>query len=337
MRKLILLITILLLRQASFAVGREGGAESRQSPPGIQSVTGEQLEQILIAARGQSDRSVARKIRKLQLDERLSDAILERCQKAVPGKRARETLLALADMSAFLPPPASNIPGLPKPDLADQEQMLARTVDYVAKTLHSLPDFYARRLTTTFFGSSWKADRMHLNGRITSTVYYRDGQEVVDGGQTLRGYRGLTTRGVFGPILAVAVTDASKGNLAWTRWEQGATGPMAVYSYSVKAQQSHYEVDNQMATYSGEIAIDPVSGAILRLIVNTGVNLTAKTGGIEVEYGPVELGGKEYVCPTKSVAYSLDLNSAWVNDVVFEGYHLFRGEARILPGFSQVP
>jgi hypothetical protein len=56
-----------------------------------------------------------------------------------------------------------------------------------------------------------------------------------------------------------------------------------------------------------------------------------------VEFGPVELGGKICICPLKAVAASRELESRWLNDVVFERYPLFRGTARVLPGFNQEP
>jgi hypothetical protein len=72
-----------------------------------------------------------------------------------------------------------------------------------------------------------------------------------------------------------------------------------------------------------------------------------------VSYGPMEIGGKMYVVPLRSVAIwrsrsaaaLLQWNvgfSAWgpyetqMNVFTFDQYHLFRGAARVLPGFEQV-
>ena len=97
--------------------------------------------------------------------------------------------------------------------------------------------------------------------------------------------------------------------------------------------------------YSGDIAIDPSSGAILRLVVQAGmdqnatielVGLNTEIANVEVEYGPVDLGGKTYICPLRSVTLVERMDSTWLNDVVFKQYHLFRGEHRILPGFTPV-
>jgi hypothetical protein len=136
----------------------------------------------------------------------------------------------------------------------------------------------------------------------------------------------------------MAILDSGHGNLAWSHWEKGAMGPIAVYSYSVTASESHYQVDDQIRAYSGEIAVDASSGAILRLVVETRADQAPnlKTADVEVEYGPVQLGGKTYNCPVKSVAFTQDMSLTWLNDVVFKQYHLFRGEYRILPGFTPI-
>jgi hypothetical protein len=73
-----------------------------------------------------------------------------------------------------------------------------------------------------------------------------------------------------------------------------------------------------------------------------------------VEYGPVVIGEKTYICPTRSVSLSrqrtVELVREWgesfgvygrfetiLNDVTFGKYHLFRAESRILPGSPDPP
>jgi len=128
----------------------------------------------------------------------------------------------------------------------------------------------------------------------------------------------------------------------------------------VPGNQSHYSVSfaNDVAQegsttgYHGEVAIDPTTGAILRLTVQADPPLgsTILEGDILVEYGPVEIGGKMYTCPLRSVSVSLTMaglasgtgsygpvlvrskEATLLNDVVFEDYHLFRSDSRILTG-----
>ncbi len=299
----------------------------------------EQLEQTLAAARGQRDSEIAQQLSKLELTERLSLAGLARAESEAPGPQSRRSLVVLSDVSAFLDPPAAEIPDLAKPDPAAQRTMIALTVDYVKKTIHQLPNLFARRVTSSFQGDLWLKKPLHPAGKYSAVVLYRDGDESLQSSGSKSGAPGLTTSGEFGPILGTALLDAAQGNLIWSHWEQGAAGPEAVYRYSVNAEKSHYEVENQFSGYEGEIAIDPSNGAVLRLVLRaypepTNPFLTAR---IVVEYGPVEIGGKTYICPLKGIALSQGLELIWLNVVHFQQYHLFRGSARILPGFRKVP
>jgi hypothetical protein len=65
---------------------------------------------------------------------------------------------------------------------------------------------------------------------------------------------------------------------------------------------------------------------------------------ILVEFGPVTIGNREYICPVRSAAlsrltefsaYGVDFTAfrfvTYLNDVIFNQYRLFRGDVRILP------
>jgi hypothetical protein len=73
-----------------------------------------------------------------------------------------------------------------------------------------------------------------------------------------------------------------------------------------------------------------------------------------VEFGGIEIGGKKYICPQRSVVVSrtrpvkplkvwdVDLTvyapyETLLDDIAFTNYHKFGSEARILPGFEVVP
>jgi hypothetical protein len=106
----------------------------------------------------------------------------------------------------------------------------------------------------------------------------------------------------------------------------------------VTAFQSPYIVEGLPAGYEGEIAVDPSDGTIFRLMFKANLEPpnALLTGQIVVEYGPVELGGRTYVLPVRSVALSQDVQVEWLNDVIFEDYHLFRASTRVLPGQDEV-
>jgi VWFA-related protein len=369
---------VLLLLLASFAL--PSCAAKR--------VTVEQLERLLASDRGKSDLKVMEQLAGLEITERLSGAKFSRWEAALPGPESRKALLILADMSAFLDPPAAEIPATAIPDLAAQRQIMALAVSYTAKTISRLPDFFATRDTIFFEDTprTSKADSsvvpyqpLHPVSRSSESVLYREGREVVDlhaakSKKQEPTTHGLTTRGVFGPILGTVLVDIGQGKLVWSHWEQAASGPVAVFHFVVTREESHYEVSfccvpgdssnglfRQYSGYSGEIAVDPVNGTILRLTLRADLKAPDPLlrSDIMVEYAPVGIGGKTYICPTKSVSVTLvpmlpagsdemtryrgllldpDKYAALehlqtlLNDVAFVNYHVFRAESRILTG-----
>jgi len=302
-------------------------------------ITTEQLKSLLASAHGESDENVAREIERSELTERLNSAQLPRLLADLPGSRSREALLVLADASAFRDPPQSEIPPMEAPDLSSQRQMMSLVVNYVNKTRYDLPNFYATRVTTSFRRKIDLSSHnpLHFVRKYSDTEIYRNGQQLRKSRPHFRA-AGLTTSGEFGPILATAILDAAAGNLRWSHWEQGGTGPEAVFGYAVSATESHYVVQDQVTAYNGEVAIDPSSGAILRIVLKAapGPASALDVANIVVEYGMVELGGKSYTCPLRGIALSEGMQMKWLNDVAFIDYHVFRSEMRVLPGFSEI-
>ncbi|MGD0901814.1 MAG: hypothetical protein ABR924_02620 [Terracidiphilus sp.] len=359
MRNLTLLLLLAGLASPALADGR---------------VTVAQLEQAVAAAHGKRDKEVAQRLGEMELAERLSTPRLERLKARLPGEKARLALLALADASAFLDLPAADIPPTPPLDRAAQVALLAKTVDYVEKTISRLPDSFATRETiyfangpmnvSRFSDGSFQDPTLHAVDKSSATVRFIAGkEEVVDereeSGKLALVREQLTTEGVFGTIFAVVLKDVLGGNPPWSHWEQGSGGPMAVFRFDVPQEKSHYSVRVSgdpgflptITAYHGEIAIDPANGAILRLTmvaVPRPKSAVAKAD-IMIEYGPVDIAGKSYICPLRSVAVSLarkfDLMhdvyglpqkeeapfELQMNDVAFERYHQFRTEVRLLP------
>ncbi len=347
-RILSLVFLLVLGGHPSFAESQLAAAAGQITGP----ITVAQLESYAATARGKPDAEVANEIAGMELMERLSAARFARCQANLPGQRAKTALLILADSSAFLDLPADEILAKEEPDPASQKKMIALTVDYVHNTIHRLPNLSATRVTTTFERVSTSKKPMHRVAKSSVVILYRDGQEQVRGRMPYKAV-GLRTSGEFGVILDTVLLDAVSGNLQWSRWQRGAAGPEAVFRYSTGGRKSHYKVDGEDTAYTGEIAIDPSSGAILRIVFRTDLDPNnplgtfsplARTADLSVEYGPVELGGRTYICPLKGVALSnrMDLilptqaATMWLNDRVFENYHLFRSDVRIVPDFSDV-
>lgn len=326
-----------------------------------------------------SDSGAARALFALQLTERLSAVRLARLEAELPGNDSRRALRAVADRAAFLALPQEDIPALARPDEAKQRVLLARTAEYVKTAIPLLPDFLATETVEQFsdqkpgsrpkVGGKDPDERLYPVAESSATVRFLGGREEVQGsagppeGAATMDNR-LTVEGVFGPIFSVVQKDILPSNPAWSHWEQGERGPVAVFAYAVAKEKSHYVVQDAegqgilapVAAYHGEIGVDPATGAILRLtlIAETRANSPVKHADIAIEYGQRELGGKLYVCPRRSVAlsvardmrplegfyvYPMDQQPPFkteVNDVSYADYHLFRTEIKLLPGDAGV-
>jgi VWFA-related protein len=356
---------------------------SDQPTPANQRVTVDQLGQLLSAARGRGDGEVVRQLSNVELTQRLSSAELASWMAELHGKTARQLFVAIADASEFLDPPASEILSDAPPDENTQRRIISLAAGYLQSTMSKLPNYYARRIvaryeeTPQFDEGSMhvQAEPQHLVETSKGTVLYRNGAEVVSSGgkdrQRDSNDHYLITYGTFGPLLSAAsdaltVTDG----LSWARWEKSTNGARrAVFRYQVPAPKSRYEAGGcclpdgngtigfaRRTGYQGEVAVDPESGALLRLVVEADLQgfVPLDRSEIMIAYGPVEIGGKTYICPLRSVsiwrARSVPTLSEWdesfrtwgpyatmMNDISFDQYHMFRPESRILPGFSMTP
>jgi hypothetical protein len=359
--------------------------------PGPEKITVSQLHKSMAAAPGEPDADLAQQLSNFELTERLSPALLAQLDASAPGDKSRQALLLLADKAAFLDPPAPEIPADPNPDPTATRQMLVKIVNYVNTTLRQLPNLIASRETTGFEDRpqedaleatgivSYSYQPLHFVGKSLAAVTYRDRKEVVEAAIAKPAKQGpkvggLTTTGEFGPILSTTLADALKGKIIWARWEQSASGKVAVFHYAVPNEKSNYRVQfccvlngfnsdstpdlqifDEKSSYHGEIAFDPADGTILRVTLQAELppHELVSNAGLMVEYAPVEIAGKSYVCPARSVSvlaahtaqphgmYSKanyqGPTKTFMNDVVFGQYRRFGSEARIVAVESQTP
>jgi VWFA-related protein len=337
----------------------------------------EQLEQLLAAARGKPDEELAKQLSELALTERLSEQRLSQLDGAEDGKRSRNELRILADSSADLDPPANEILTDAPPDIKTQQHLLSLTSAYLHTTIHKLPDLSASRTTVRYqetpmyveAGTSVNYQPLHVADRSTTIVRYRHGYEIAETNPPKRKPNDpeLITYGVFGPVLngVLDAIDKDEG-LTWSHWEQGAHGRVAVFQYSVPSGKSLHQVwlcclpdgDGKQAflRYAGfheETGVDPESGAILRFRLHADLKSTTPIARSEImiDYGPVEIGGRTYICPQRSIsimrARSVRVLSNFddafmaygpyvtmLNDISFDHYHIFRSEAHVLTGIA---
>lgn len=375
--------------QASFSLKAPTKSAAILPARSAEKVTVEQLEHTLSAAHGKKDQDLAKRLGGMELRERLNSGKLAEIEAGLPGEKSRMALLAMADASAFLQLPAAEIPATAPPDVDTQRRILSKAADNVIASIQKFPDFFARETTNRFHDlkfTSFSSDAEPITlehqpfqplDTFTNTVYYRNGQEVVDTTEKPRQDKsipsdGLVNWGVFGPLQHIVMTDIYKGKIGWGHWEQRATGPVAVFRYSIPKEKSDYVVkyccvgfpdgkqhqSQSVPPFHGEIAIDAETGAVYRLVIFTDLSPGDPVfeADILVEYEPVEIGGKVYICPRKSVSITTAVSPIFhlacaggvgvmtsdcsrteapkdtaINDTMYDSYHVFRSEMRILP------
>jgi VWFA-related protein len=364
LRRLILLVALA-------ALAHPAGAGTR--------ITVAQLDQALTAAIAahKPDAEIARQIASLELSERLTEASLNRLNiRLAQDALAAQALALLADRSAFLDPPVAELPGTAAPDGAARQRMLDAARNYVAQTLPRLPDLLATQAIKRYDDSpqalkkgAWPVRAgLHLvdaSSREISVRNEREGQGVKHGSAASQEQNGLSTWGEFGFLPTVILADMVKGTVTWSHWEQMAAGPAAVFHYAVPHSASHYEIAGTIAhgpkwqpadastvrtapAYHGSLWVDPETGVVLRLSIEIGENEVGqfKRFAVMVQYAPVQIGGRNFICPARSLALDLasagvtsslfgnsglaDAPTEWLNVASYSGYHRFASTTRIL-------
>jgi hypothetical protein len=218
---------------------------------GAKPVTVEQLQQILTTAQAthQSDNETVRQLADRELTAQLRPPVLQQLIAASPGQKTTQALRGLADLSAFLDPPASENPSAPAPSFTAQKAILARGIQYAARTLPTLPDFLATRATGHFDDSpqalrsgGWPVRiGFHLEGSFEAPIAFVDGAEKnvqsQNSAPTLKKVgstkgtvvkptaigSGLNSWGEFRTILGIPLVDAATETPA--RWDRSLCRP----------------------------------------------------------------------------------------------------------------
>ncbi len=352
-------VLFLALAAATFSVGR------------AQQGNVEELRQLLMQQQAEqmSDDQIAQQLARLELTECLTNLTLEQMMAEFkPGEKTITELNLLADMSAFLEPPARELPDKDPPGAAEQQQMLREVANFATVTLKHLPDFLATRTTNNFADVPILTNDlrvqsgMHPIGSSVGDVAYRNGLEfsrkVADAAtepSRTAPSPALSSSGEFGPVLATIMTDSAAGKITWSHWEQTSAGPAAVFRYEVPQASAHYLIDfccwlNQETramdsyhgkpAYHGSITVDPSTGSVLRLTLEADLDSTnpPEHFGLLVRYGSVEIGDSNLICPLESavlfravvMANKRSWNVIHLNQVSFTNYRRFGSTARIL-------
>jgi hypothetical protein len=315
------------------------------------------------------DLQLSQLVGNLTLTERLSDPRLDRIvQQLQPGRLCKQALQILAYRSAFFDPPADELPSLPPPDEEAQQRMISTAGAHVLSNLKRLPNFFATRTTLQYSGVPADMNQNPLlmrvglfrEGSSTREITFRDGEEVTDPMKSKPDepemQAGLESWGEFGPEPVTILMDAAKSTTGFHHWEKTSTGVVAVFHYSVPKAGSHYEVHYKCPTnepfhdnpaYHGTFSIDSVTGALMRITLEAESQPNDPISHVSsiIEYSPMVIGERSYICPVRSLATMVEESSAcstrhhnpklaqpilMLNQTSFTDYHRLGSTARIL-------
>src|SRR6202167_503034 len=210
-------------------------------------VTVAQLEQALTAALSahKADAEIARQIGGFELSERLTEASLRRLTTHLDaGSQAALALQLLADQSAFLDPPASELPSTAAPDDAAQQRMIEAARSYVAQTVPQLPNLFAILTTNRYDDSPYEVKKggwpvrsglqlVYTSRPAISIFDERTNQSTNASSANWQTQSGLVSGGEFGSTLSMILSAPFIATGPWSSWEQTPTGQVAVFHYSV--------------------------------------------------------------------------------------------------------
>jgi hypothetical protein len=376
MRRLILLaiFSVLILRgsaegqQSVLALERllTGGGQAEL--PGASSPDEMKADTDLIQQL-QQDTNLAGQIDGLELSERLTQSRIENFVMTYRlGPQTKQALEQLADRSALLEIPENEPAHRPPPDEDTQRRMIEEARAYVLSILSHLPNLFAVRTTHRFDNLPVKLNgrdlpvesRLRSKGSFSREITFRDGKEIVNSTESsdapLAPETGLESRGEFGPEPAIVLLDIGKGAITFHHWEQTQSGLAAVYHYTVPSAFSRYQVNyncsakvpfHESPGYHGSLSIDPALGSVLRITLEVDGKRGDPVSHIAsvIEYGPVVLGKRLYICPKRSLAFMVQEADAcgdrshiqrlrqpvaMLNETSFTDYHRLGSSAKIV-------
>ena len=135
-----------------------------------------------------------------------------------------------------------------------------------------------------------------------------------------------------GPVLGVILLDAAKGKLSWQRWQMIDGRQVGVFAYAVPRSQSHYQMSyccfpkmesigirtagieawgvatsfepfESTPGYHGELFVDPATGEVVRVILQTDMKPEELVVSEEtrLDFGEASVGGAAYILPLREV------------------------------------
>jgi hypothetical protein len=222
-------------------------------------ITVQQLKDLLVSMQqyNKTDQDTANHLKEIELNEELTDSAASSLESYLPGPLSNEQIEILKRQSAFLAPPATDIPATPAPDAAAQQAMLAKAADFASKVYARNPHLSVTKTTLRFEDHVIITNSIGLHntdmllGPILLINTQVDPVETDKGvekpaasrAKTKWGENDKISEGEPGTNLGAIFLEASSaGKFEWLRWQMIDGWQTAVFSFAVEKKKSHFDV-----------------------------------------------------------------------------------------------
>ena len=248
-------------------------------------VTVQQLKDLLVSMQqyNRTDAEVADQLKEIELNEELTSSAANSLKNYLPGTHSSVQVEILKDQSAFLAPPATDLPATPAPDAAAQQAMLAKAADIASRVYVQNPHLSVTKTSLRFEDHVITTDSLgfHNTNMLLGPIQLVDNQVdsvetdkgvenvAVSRAKTKWGENGEVSEGEPGTNLGAIFLEAtSSGKISWLRWQMIDGRQTAVFSFVVEKEKSHFDVSyccfpkTTTATNVASISPVPTVGSI---------------------------------------------------------------------------
>lgn len=245
MKRLVWIILVLMIGTPTWAASNK--------------ITVQQLKDLLVSMQqtNPTDGEIADKLKGIHLSEELTGSYADSLKNFLPGSLSAEQIEILKGQSAFLAPPATDIPSFPAPDAAAQKAILDKAAVFASKIYTQNPHLSVFKATLRYEDEVITTNSIGLQntnlllgpvllvGHQIDPVETDKGVEksAVSRAKTKWGLNGEISEGEPGTNLGVIFPEAlSLGNVEWLRWQRIDGKRVAVFSFAVEKKKSHFNV-----------------------------------------------------------------------------------------------
>jgi hypothetical protein len=184
--------------------------------------------------------------------------------------------------------------------------------------------------------------------KLTVRIRYAQHKEdhkliLIDDKPADRGFeslRGAIGSGEFGSTLSAMFDPATQTRFLWDGWRMERKRRVAVYRYAVDVSRSRYhlgsgagaDMHEAIVGYHGVLDIDSETGEVLHFTYvadHLPKDLVLESASTMVDYALEDVGGQNYLLPSRSVAEVRGSGVSARNVMEFRDYHKFTADSSI--------